>query len=84
MQPKTPKHLDDIHDAATFICQATDGKTVGDYRGDRLLRQAVERNFESSARQSNDWRSMIRRWLGSLVATLKSSASAMSSSMATT
>lgn len=46
MQPKTPKHLDDIRDAALFICQVTDGKTVGDYRGDRLLRQAVERNFE--------------------------------------
>ena len=46
MQLKTPKHLDDIRDAATFICQSTDGKTVDDYREDRLLRQAVERNFE--------------------------------------
>src|SRR5438874_7875552 len=46
MQPKTPKLLDDIRDAAAFIRQATDGKTLEAYRADRLLRQAVERNFE--------------------------------------
>lgn len=46
MQPKTPKLLDDVRDAAAFICRSTDGKTVDDYRGDRLLRHAVERNFE--------------------------------------
>jgi uncharacterized protein with HEPN domain len=46
MQPKTPKLLDDIRDAGTFIRQATDGKTLDDYRVNRLLRQAVERNFE--------------------------------------
>jgi uncharacterized protein with HEPN domain len=46
MQPKTPKLLDDIRDAATFIRQATDGKNLDDYRANRLLRQAVERNFE--------------------------------------
>jgi uncharacterized protein with HEPN domain len=46
MQPKTPKLLEDIRDAAAFIREATRGKTVGDYRRERLLRQAIERNFE--------------------------------------
>jgi uncharacterized protein with HEPN domain len=46
MQPKTPKLLDDIRDAAAFIRQVTHGKTLEAYRNDRLLRQAVERNFE--------------------------------------
>jgi uncharacterized protein with HEPN domain len=46
MQPKTPKLLDDIRDAAVFIRQVTDGKTLDVYRADRVLRQAVERNFE--------------------------------------
>jgi len=46
MQPKTPKLLDDIRDAAAFIRQVTAGKTLDAYRADRVLRQAVERNFE--------------------------------------
>ena len=46
MQPKTPKLLDDIHDAAGFILEAVRGKTLADYHGDRILRQALERNFE--------------------------------------
>jgi uncharacterized protein with HEPN domain len=46
MQPKTPKLLDDVRDAAAFVRQVTDGKTLEAYRADRLLRQAVERNFE--------------------------------------
>ena len=46
MQPKTPKLLEDIRDAAAFIREATRGKTVEDYRRERLLRQAIERNFE--------------------------------------
>jgi uncharacterized protein with HEPN domain len=46
MQPKTPKILDDIRDAAAFIRQVTEDKTLDQYRTDRLLRQAVERNFE--------------------------------------
>jgi uncharacterized protein with HEPN domain len=46
MKPKTPKLLDDVRDAAAFIRQVTDGKTLGAYGADRLLRQAVERNFE--------------------------------------
>jgi len=46
MQPKTPKLLDDIRDAAAFIRQVTEAKTLAAYRADRMLRQAVERNFE--------------------------------------
>ena len=46
MRPKTPKLLEDIRDAANFIRECTRGKTLEDYRGDRILRQAIERNFE--------------------------------------
>lgn len=46
MERKSPKLLEDIRDAAAFVRQATEHKTLDDYRGDRLLRQAVERNFE--------------------------------------
>lgn len=46
MERKTPKLLEDIRDAAAFVRQATEGKTLDDYRRDRLMRQAVERNFE--------------------------------------
>ncbi len=46
MQPKTPKLLEDIRDAAAFIRDSVRGKTLGDYHSDRLLRQAIERNFE--------------------------------------
>ena len=46
MQPKSPKLREDIRDAASFICEVTRGRTLDDYSGDRLLRQAVERNFE--------------------------------------
>ncbi len=46
MQPKTPKLLEDIRDAAAFIREAVRGKTFDDYHADRVLRQAIERNFE--------------------------------------
>lgn len=51
MRPeRTPKTLEDIRDAASFILEATEGKTLEGYSGDRLddrlPRQAVERNFE--------------------------------------
>lgn len=46
MRPKTEKLLHDVLDAASFVQKVTGGKTLDDYRGDRLLRQAVERNFE--------------------------------------
>jgi uncharacterized protein with HEPN domain len=43
---KTQKLLDDIRDAAKFIRDSTAGQTAASYAGNRLLRQAVERNFE--------------------------------------
>ncbi len=46
MQPKAPKLLEDIRDAAAFIGEAVRGKGLADYERDRLLRQAIERNFE--------------------------------------
>jgi uncharacterized protein with HEPN domain len=46
MERKAAKLLEDIRDAAAFVRQATETKSLEDYRGDRLLRQAVERNFE--------------------------------------
>jgi len=46
MERKSPKLLADIRDAAAFVRQVVENKTLDDYRRDRLLRQAVERNFE--------------------------------------
>lgn len=46
MQPKTRKQLNDVRDAAEFILQQTRGLSVAGYKADRVLRQAVERNFE--------------------------------------
>ena len=46
MRPKTPKLLEDIRDAATFIRETARGRTPDDYKVDRLFRQAMERNFE--------------------------------------
>jgi uncharacterized protein with HEPN domain len=46
MRPKTPKLLEDIRDAAAYIVELAQGRTLEDYNRDRMLRQAVERNFE--------------------------------------
>ena len=46
MQPKSRKLLEDIRDAADFIVEAVRGKSLEDYRSERILRQAIERNFE--------------------------------------
>ena len=45
MQPRSPKLLEDIRDAAAFIREVANGKSLADYSADRLLRQAIERNF---------------------------------------
>jgi len=39
------KLLHDIADAAGFILQQTRGRSLAEYEGTRLLRDAVERNF---------------------------------------
>ena len=46
MHTRSPKWLEDIRDAAAFIGHVTQGRTLAVYSADRLLRQAVERNFE--------------------------------------
>jgi uncharacterized protein with HEPN domain len=46
MERKSPKLLEDVRGAAAFVLEATREKSLADYRHDRLLRQAVERNFE--------------------------------------
>ena len=47
MRPeRTPKTLEDIRDAASFVLAVTEERTLEDYSQDRLLRQAIERNFE--------------------------------------
>ena len=46
MRPETPKHLEDIRDAAAFVLEVTAGQILGEYLENRLLRQGVERNFE--------------------------------------
>ena len=46
MQPRSAKLLEDVRDAAAFIREVTQDRALADYQRDRLLRQAVERNFE--------------------------------------
>lgn len=43
MLPKARRCLEDIADAAGFIRSALEGRTLADYRSDRMLRQAIER-----------------------------------------
>lgn len=40
------KVLEDVQDCASFVVRVVRGKALSDYRGDRLLRQAIERNLE--------------------------------------
>jgi len=46
MHPKCPKWLNDIREACDLIQAASQGRTLSDYERDRLLRCAIERNFE--------------------------------------
>lgn len=46
MLPKSAKLLEDIRDAAAFILEVTGARTKDEYTRDRLVRQAVERNFQ--------------------------------------
>ena len=40
------KALEDVQDCASFVVAATEDRDLDDYRGDRLFRQAIERNLE--------------------------------------
>lgn len=46
MRPESPKLLEDIRDAGAFILSSVTGRTMDQFEENRLLRQAVERNFE--------------------------------------
>ena len=46
MQRDARAFLWDAHAAAEAILEFVDGKSYSDYAGDRLLRSAVERQFE--------------------------------------
>lgn len=46
MHPRAPKLLEDIRNAADFVRTVTRGVDLERFKKDRLLRQAVERNFE--------------------------------------
>jgi uncharacterized protein with HEPN domain len=46
MHPRAPKLLEDIRSAAEFVTSATDGLVLQEFKQNRMLRQAVERNFE--------------------------------------
>ena len=46
MHPKSPKLLEDIEDASSFVAEITANATLAEFIGDRRLRQLVERNFE--------------------------------------
>ena len=46
MHPRAAKHLEDIRDASDFVLSVTRARALSEYLGDRLRRQAVERNFE--------------------------------------
>ena len=46
MHERSPKWLEDILGAAAYIGEITDGQTLQSYGVNRMLRHAVERNFE--------------------------------------
>jgi uncharacterized protein with HEPN domain len=46
MQPRTPKLLEDIRDAAAFVVDVTRDMAESEYRESRVVRQSVERNFK--------------------------------------
>lgn len=46
MESRGRELLEDIREAAAFIRQATQGKTLEEYKADQLLRYAIERCFE--------------------------------------
>ena len=46
MQHSASKLLEDIREACAFVLECVAGKTLEEFANDRLLYQAVERNFE--------------------------------------
>ena len=83
MQPKTPKLLEDIRDAAAFIADVTRDATEADYQHNRMLRQSVERNFEIIGEAMRRMTQNDPTIAKALADTCRSSLSAISSSTAT-
>ena len=46
MRPEIPKLLEDVRDSGSFILSSIAGRTLDQFEADRLLRLAIERNFE--------------------------------------
>ncbi|MEJ2704138.1 MAG: DUF86 domain-containing protein [Sedimentisphaerales bacterium] len=47
MSPRNPKkYLYDIINCSEFVLQLTEGKTVDDYKNDRVFRSALERELQ--------------------------------------
>lgn len=46
LEERVLKALEDVQDCASFVIEAAEGKRLSDYQGDRLFRQAIERNME--------------------------------------
>jgi len=46
MRDEIKKHLWDMRQALRNILEHTTGKTLGDYRSNRMMRDAVEREFQ--------------------------------------
>jgi uncharacterized protein with HEPN domain len=46
MRPESPKLITDIQDASACIILWVANRTLPEYAADRMLRQAIERNFE--------------------------------------
>lgn len=46
MQPKSAKLLEDVRDAAAFILEVTAPLSRNSFVSERVVRQAVERNFQ--------------------------------------
>jgi uncharacterized protein with HEPN domain len=55
-------YLWDAREAAAAILEFVEGKSFDDYSGDRLLRSAVERQFEIIGEAVNQLRKVEPRW----------------------
>jgi hypothetical protein len=52
MHARSPKLLEDIRDAAAFIGEVTQSRTLAQYSADRLLRQGMERTARRALRNT--------------------------------